>query len=143
MRAIYVANDPSAHLRLARRKAGDVMSRPPVTVSGDALLEEALTRMIRTGLRHLVVVDDDGRCLGMLSDRSIAAAWAGNYSALSQCTVRTALEPEPALVKVTEAVVDAARRMRSFGVDAVAVIDADSKPVGVITGSDFIALLAR
>ncbi|TNH31122.1 CBS domain-containing protein [Micromonospora orduensis] len=44
----------------------------------------------------------------------------------------------------TEArVIDAARLMRAGGVEAVAIVDADGNPVGIVTGSDLIALLAR
>lgn len=144
MRAIYISpTEFHGPARLALRPIAEVMSRPPAKVSLDAALEEALSRMIRTGLRHLVVVDRDGKCAGVLSDRSIAAAWAGDYAALSSRTVAAAMDHEPATVSVHDAVVDAAKLMRSSGVDAVAVVDDNGWPVGVITGSDLVALLAR
>jgi CBS domain-containing protein len=92
------------------------MGGPAVTVSVGAMLDEALLKMVRAGLRHLAVVDGGGHCLGVLSDRAIAAAWATDYTA---------------------------RLMGASGVDAVAVVDDQGRPVGLVTGSDLVRLLAR
>lgn len=48
-----------------------VMASPVRTVSGDAFLYVALGRLMRTGLRHLVVVDDAGRPIGMITARIV------------------------------------------------------------------------
>lgn len=144
MKAIYIAaRENGGQVRLARRSIGSVMSQPPVGVSIHCSLDEALIKMISTGLRHLVVVDDSGRCAGILSDRAIASAWATDYGALTRLTVATVLDAVPATVDCRGVVVDAAAMMRDFGVDAVAVVDADGAPVGVVTGSDLVALLAK
>jgi len=39
-------------------------------------------------------------------------------------------------------VLDVARFMRATGTDAVAVADAGGQPVGIVTGTDLVALLA-
>lgn len=143
MRAIYVSpNQPPGRARLAQRPIREVMTKNPICVTGDDLLEEALTCMIRTGLRHLVVSGEGGRCVGILSDRSIAAAWASDYAVLAHNRVRSAIDLLPAVVSVAGTVADAARLMQTTGVDAVAVIDEAGAAVGVITGSDLVALLA-
>jgi CBS domain-containing protein len=143
MKAVYVApRDMRGNVRLARRPIAEVMSKPAVTVAATALLDDALKKMLSLGLRHLAVVDDDGRCLGMLSDRTIAAAWAVDYYALMRRTVFTALDLEPAVLSVHAAVLDAARLMRHTACDAVAVINAEGRPIGVVTGSDLVSLLA-
>jgi CBS domain-containing protein len=144
MKAIYVnSRDADGHARLARRPITQVMSQPAVVVLANDLLDEALIKMINTGLRHLAVVDGSGRCMGVLSDRAIASAWATDYAALSRRTVLSVLDAEPATTSAGAAVLDAAEVMRRTGVDAVAVVDADGWPVGVVTGSDLVALLAK
>jgi CBS domain-containing protein len=144
MKAIYIAaRDPSGHQRLARRPIAEVMSKPVVTIAVHALLDDALVKMISTGLRHLAVVDEDRRCVGVLSDRTIASAWAADCTALARHTVVMALEAKPATMESHGAVVDAARLMRDAAVDAVAVVDAQGIPVGMVTGSDLVSLLAR
>jgi signal-transduction protein with cAMP-binding, CBS, and nucleotidyltransferase domain len=143
MKAIHVSpGEIPAPARLARRRVSEVMSSPAVTVADTTRLEEALTKMIRTGLRHLVVTSGDGRCAGILSDRAIAAAWASDFAVLTRDSVRVALEPQPAVVPVSGTVMDVARLMRATGVDAVAVVDEHGIAAGVITGSDLVTLLA-
>lgn len=144
MKALYVSSrDPVGPVRLARRPIAEIMSRPVVTVSAHALLDEALIQMIRTGLRHLAVVDHDGRCVGVLSDRAIAATWAMDYGALTRRLVASAIDPEPTIVRLNAAVADAARLMHATGVDAVAVVDDEDRPAGIVTGSDMVSLLSR
>lgn len=58
-----VATDP---VSLSRR-LDEVMSRPVRTVGAGALAYRAIGRMARHGIRHLAVVDDDGRAVGMLT----------------------------------------------------------------------------
>ncbi|CAA7625326.1 Signal transduction protein [Candidatus Terasakiella magnetica] len=49
----------------------ETMTRPVATVPAHAFVYVALGRMTRMGLRHLVVVDDDNRPLGMITGRAL------------------------------------------------------------------------
>ena len=136
----------SSHVRhqdLVSRPVTGVMSSPAVAILRSARLGSALAALTRTGLRHLAVVDDQGRCAGIVADRTIAAAWAADPMALECVVVAAVLEPRPALVGADASVGDVARVMHTDGVDAVAVIDRGGRPVGLVTGSDLIALMAH
>lgn len=50
---------------------GDVMRRRPITIDPDAPLGTAVAVMAERGVRHLPVVSDDGRLIGMLTDRDV------------------------------------------------------------------------
>lgn len=50
---------------------GETMTSPVATVPADAYVYVALGRMTRMGLRHLVVIDEDGRPLGMITGRAL------------------------------------------------------------------------
>jgi CBS domain-containing protein len=52
----------------------DVMSRDPLTASGDDTIRVVIDRMGRHGIRHLPVIDVDRRVIGMLSDRDVRTA---------------------------------------------------------------------
>ncbi|SNT60841.1 CBS domain-containing protein [Asanoa hainanensis] len=141
MKAIYTGREgisPSLGTRPVRR----IMSAPPVCVAGSASLGAALRTMVRAGRRHLVVVNRDGTCGGVLADRTIVAAWARHAAALDTTTVDAALDQGAVVVDEGISVARAARLMRGAGVDAVAVVDASLRPVGIVTGSDIVALLA-
>lgn len=49
----------------------DVMSRPVQTVAASDFVHVALGRMARLGLRHLVVVDEARRAIGMVTGRAL------------------------------------------------------------------------
>ncbi|MEV4624209.1 universal stress protein [Asanoa sp. NPDC049573] len=141
MKQIYAATD---------RKVAPVLSRPvrhlmsaPASCVGEGVsLGEALADMVRQRLRHLVVVDGQGICRGVVSDRMIVAAWANSPQSLDRETVGSVLEPGSAIVDEAAPVVSVARLMRSAHVDAVVVAGADLRPIGIVTGSDLIAFLA-
>jgi len=55
--------------------AGDVMSSPPVTVLPDTPLEQALTLARARHLRHLLVVDDDRKLIGIVTQTNLVQAF--------------------------------------------------------------------
>jgi DNA polymerase-3 subunit epsilon/CBS domain-containing protein len=60
-----------ADQELLRAKVHDFMSAPVQGVARGELLYRALARMDQAGFRHLCVLADDGRALGMLSQRDL------------------------------------------------------------------------
>jgi CBS domain-containing protein len=129
--------------RLTEQRVGSIMSRPPVAVREYATLSDALTAFAVSGLRHLVVVDANGRCLGLLSDRLVAGAWAANPMCFDEVSVDQLLEPHQPMVPATATIGQAAQVMHRLATDAVVLVDAVAEPVGVLTASDLIALLAK
>jgi CBS domain-containing protein len=131
------------HQDLVSRDVAGIMSSPVVAIARSARLGWALTALTRTGLRHLAVVDDGNRCVGIVADRTIAAAWAADPAALECVAVGDVLEPRPAVVAADASVGEVARVMHTDGVDAVVVIDRGGRPLGLVTGGDLIALIAH
>jgi CBS domain-containing protein len=132
---------PVANKGPAVRRVSDVMSRAILTITRELSLGDALAVMIGAGTRHLVVVNGERRCSGVLSDRDVAAAFARDPSALTWQRARDVVGP-PAMLDQAATVGEAARAMCSGGVDAVAVVDAETRPVGIVTAGDLVALLA-
>lgn len=52
----------------------EIMTKSPFTIKHDGTVLQALTIMREKGIRHLPVVDDEARVIGMLSDRDIQRA---------------------------------------------------------------------
>lgn len=59
-----------------------MMSSPVSTVPRDAFVYLALGRMDRSGFRHLVVVDEDGRAIGVITGRALLRLRVGQALAL-------------------------------------------------------------
>ncbi|GAA1636859.1 HPP family protein [Catellatospora bangladeshensis] len=124
-----------------RRPVAEVMSSPALAAPSSVPLDHALQQMLVGGFRHLAIVDEQGRCIGVLAARAIAAASAGRH-VLGELTAAEVLDHEAAVLDSRAVVVDAARLMRSAAVDAVALVDDTGCPVGMLTSSDLIKLIA-
>ena len=122
----------------------DIMSRPVLTVEVDETLWDAWQLLFVSGLRHLVVLDHDGMCLGVLSDRNILAEVPATAEHLGGRRVRDVLAMVP-LVSVlpTDDPISAARVMVANTVEAVPVLDEAGRLVGILTESDVVKWLVR
>ncbi|BCJ75205.1 hypothetical protein CS0771_47490 [Catellatospora sp. IY07-71] len=143
MKAIYATPVPAdmRHCAWTRRPVTEVMSSPVLAAPSSVTLDEALQQMLTGGFRHLAIVDEQGCCVGVLAARAVAAAAAGHRS-LAELTAAEVLDHEAAVLDSHAVVVDAARLMRSTAVDAVALVDDSGHPVGMLTSSDLIRLIA-
>jgi acetoin utilization protein AcuB len=56
----------------------DVMTAKPMTIDPEAPVETAVAVMRERGLRHLPVVDVDGRLIGIVTDRDLRSAMFGS-----------------------------------------------------------------
>ena len=119
-----------------------VMTPAPVRISLDDDLWTALRIFLTTGLRHLVVVDVDNRCRGVLADRYVAAAWPGDAIGARLTRVRQMMPDSAPLLAPETSISEAARAMLTFGTDAIVVVDKEGRALGVVTGSDLIRSLA-
>ena len=72
---IFTRQDVIGRVVLPRRPLespiGEVMSKPAITLAGDATAGDAAMAMARHGIRHLVVTDADGRVAGVVSERDL------------------------------------------------------------------------
>jgi len=140
-------------------KVKDVMTREPITVDPEAPLGTAMEVMRRKRIRHLPVVDDAGRLVGIITDRDLrqatfAPALAEHLSLQAQRRLRglgqtledlrvkhamtwvvVTTEPEAPIARA--AVVMFERRIGSLPVVE------DGKLVGILTERDLLLALAK
>ncbi len=65
-RVVAEGKNPSAHT------AESIMSEPVITVRADAPVDEVVQTMRQHQVRRVPVVDDDGSCMGIVSQADIA-----------------------------------------------------------------------
>jgi CBS domain-containing protein len=65
------------HEAAADSTAGEIMTTPVVTVTGDTSLAVAAERMVESGHHHLISVDAEGRAEAMLSSLDLIRGLAG------------------------------------------------------------------
>lgn len=115
--------------------ACDVMSAPTVSIPPTTSVWTAWSLMMRTGLRHLVVAAD-GKCVGVIDDRAVFAQWPMGPLALRRHTVRELARPATTCVLPGTDLRLVAQAMVDNAVDAVPVVTAEGRLVGIVTGSD-------
>jgi CBS domain-containing protein len=122
----------------------DVMSNPVLTVEVSESLWDAWQLLFVSGLRHLVVINEDGTCMGVLSDRNILAEVPATADNLGRRKVREVLAMVPLVsVSPTQSPIVAARIMADNAVEAVPVLDDRDRLVGIITEFDIVRWLVR
>lgn len=122
----------------------DVMSNPVLTVEVNESLWDAWQLLFVSGLRHLVVINRDGACMGVLSDRNILAEVPATAENLGKRKVSEVLAMVPVVsVSPMESPIVAARIMADNAVEAVPVLDDRDRLVGIITEFDIVRWLVR
>lgn len=120
----------------------DIMSQPVLTVETDETLWDAWQLLFVSGLRHLVVIDKLGQCVGVLSDRSILAEVPATAEHLSSRLVSDVLARVPVVTVHPDASPQAAAGvMTQATTEAVPVLEPDGRLVGIVTESDLVRWL--
>ena len=131
------------------RKAAKVkerMSKNPVTVKPEDGLKDAIWKMEHGHFRHLPVVDDKGKLIGILSDRDVRLIQPSSLFnnkedvavQLWSIAVQQAAVFDPVRVKPETTLKEAAGTMLRWHVGGLPVVDDHEIPVGMITYTDIL-----
>ena len=123
-------------------RAQDVMSAPVHVIGLKDTMWGAWSVMVDSGLRHLVVCDGR-RCVGVLDDRMLFAHWPTGPFGVRSTPVRDLIRSRTVCVLPETTLARVASVMVLEGVDAVPVTAGDGAVLGIVTGSDIAAALAR
>ena len=111
---------------------GRLMTSQPATVSSHDTLRTAAALMERGGYRRVPVVDD-GKLVGIVSDRDVRAH--SGYLDTTRVTAAMTWDPKTVTPKMT--VEDAARLMIEHKIGGLPVVD-NGTLVGIITATDIL-----
>lgn len=120
----------------------DLGTRDVATIDQDAPLVEAAERMHVETLGCLVVVDAEGRGVGLVTDRDLCLRGvATERESAHLATVRTVMSAPLESLAPDDTVAEAARRMRAMATRRLPICD-EGRPVGLIALDDILAVLA-
>jgi acetoin utilization protein AcuB len=131
----------------------EVMSGGLLTIEPSASCHDAVQRMFKNQVRHLPVVGDDDRLLGVITDRDVRhhlftpdvfgkLAGTDVLSVLRGVSVRDVMSSPAVTTSADADVTDAARTMRQAKVGSVPVVDR-GRVIGIVTESDLLRELVR
>jgi len=114
----------------------DLMMHPATTCPVDGMLDTPAQLMWDRDIGAVPVVDAEGRLVGMITDRDICMAAQTQGRALKDIAVRTAMAKEVFACAPDTSVAQAEAIMRDKQVRRVPVIDADGRPIGMLSLND-------
>jgi CBS domain-containing protein len=89
-----------------------------------------------------MVVQEDGRLRGILTDRDIALKVAGETKDSRQTKVGDVMTPNPVCISVDKNLHELTTLMHTHHVRRVPIVDGGNKVLGIVTLDDLIALLS-
>jgi len=104
------------------------MTKPPITITGEVSVKDALAVVEARGLRHLPVLDTEGSMVGIVSEKDLLRA-------RGQGCVQEVMTRDVITVTEYTALEDAARIMADHKISSLPVVR-DDKLVGIITETD-------
>lgn len=117
----------------------DVMSREIVTVKEDISIDEAAKAIVSGSFDHLPVVSREGKLKGIVTTWDISKAVAnGKISKVSEIMTRRVHSAQ-----LDEPIELAARKLDTYSISALPVVDNESRVIGMITSNDLSRLFAR
>jgi CBS domain-containing protein len=116
----------------------ELMTAPVHSVSPRDTLNCAARFMRDHAVGCLPVVDDDGRLVGILTDRDIAMAAYEIGEALWKLAVESHMHTPVYTIGAGDSIGDALKLMRTRHVRRLPVVDADGRPIGLLSLDDIV-----
>ena len=118
--------------------AEDLMTRAVITVPESMPLRAAARLLAREQISGVPVVSADGRCVGILSATDFLGLWVKEQSPADEKVLRH-MTPDPVMVTPDTSIGRLARMMIDAHIHRVVVVDADKRPVGLVSSTDVLA----
>ncbi len=128
----------------------DLMSRPVRTLHVSANLAEVQAVMAESRIRHVPIIEDDARLVGLVTHRDMLRRAMGGGAYLPDSIRRPYLRSIPVSQAMTKhltttrtdvPIVDAARTMMEHKFGCLPVVDG-GRLVGILTEADFVNYVA-
>ena len=113
-----------------------------ISAAPESLISDAVERMAQFNIGLVVVMDDDHKIAGVLSERDIVKGLADKETAIDEAIVADLMTKDVVKVSPTDTLVDAVLAMNTHGIRHLLVVQA-KKPVGVLSIRDVLRVVAR
>lgn len=130
-----------ADAAVLQQPVAEVMSAPVKFVSPATSMQEVATRFVDEGMRHLLVMDEQGAMLGVVSQTDVVLN-QGVEHYLRLRNVDAVVHEGVAILAHDSPLGSAAEQMRELGADAV-LVHYGAQEYGILTERDIVRLIAR
>jgi CBS domain-containing protein len=115
----------------------------PIRLPPDASVAEAVTRMVDSHRAGVVIVDPAGRLVGIFTERDLLTRVVRQGRELGRTRLEEVMTVDPEALTPDDRICFAINRMHTAGYRTVPLVDADHRPIGVVTVNDVVGWLAR
>lgn len=127
-------------VRRKELKSEDIMSTALVTVRPEDPLHEARAKMETAEIRHLPVVDNKQRVVGMLSNRDLLRTIGSGTGRERPWVVADIMTRRVRTVRPESPAYEAASLLIKDKIGSIAVVSDTDELVGIITETDFLVI---
>ena len=121
----------------------EVMNQPVIVCPATATLDEAARLMWEQDCGIIPVVADDGRLIGVVTDRDICMSAYTQGRALSDIPVTTAMARSVVAGQAGDPIESAEQLMQDNQIRRLPVVDGEGRPVGMVSLNDLARLVAQ
>jgi CBS domain-containing protein len=118
-----------------------LMTSEPMTVPADTLVEDAANEMLQAGIGSVLVVDDEDRVIGILTNTDFVQIVA-ERKPKDETSVEAYMSTDLMTTNAQEPIEDVANRLLEAGIHHMPVVDDDGTPIGIITTTDLAAYVS-
>jgi CBS domain-containing protein len=121
---------------------GNLMTTQVTMLAPESLVADAIQLLGECNIRHLLVTDQQGRLVGVFSDRDALRNLARGYDPFVT-RVAAIMRQEPVAVTVETTVQDAIELLSFHRINCLPVVDAEGRARGILTTTDLLAAFYR
>jgi len=115
----------------------------PICLPATATVHEAITKMLANRRAAVVIVDGDGRLIGIFTERDVLTRVVGQSRDVEGTTLAEVMTRDPEALSPQDRICFAVNRMNNAGYRTVPLVDAERRPIGIVTVSDVVKWLAE
>lgn len=130
-------------MRTRSLKVIDMAVHQVATTTPQQTIHDCALQMRREHVGSLVVVDEDAKPIGMITDRDITIEGVALGRDLNKATVGDLMTTPVVTSTENEGMVMALARMRENGIRRLPIVDDSGRLVGVVTNSNLIKELSE
>jgi CBS domain-containing protein len=114
----------------------ELMSHPVVTCPHSTTLDDAARLMWEHDCGIAPIVNDDGRLVGVVTDRDICMAGYTQGRPLREIPVTSAMASQVVAAHADDPVQSVEALMRDYRVRRIPILDSEGRPVGLVSMND-------
>jgi CBS domain-containing protein len=114
----------------------------PICLSAKATVHEAVQRMLARRQAGVLVVDEADHLIGIFTERDVLLRVIGKDLDVHRTPLGSVMTPNPEALSLGDRVAYALNCMSVAGYRTIPVVDADHRPIGVVTVTDVVRWLA-